>query len=63
MKNLNYFFMGLAFLATLISMVANIINGVGFSIWCWQLTAMIWIMDSFFKEMRIQKLLKKLNDE
>jgi len=55
--------MGLAFLSTSIAMVVNIINGVAFSIWCWQLTVLIWILDSFLTEMRIQKLLKKLNDE
>ena len=51
--------MGVGFLCAAISMAINISNGTGFSTWCWQLTTMVWIIDSFLKELRIDKLTKQ----
>lgn len=55
---LSYFLMGIGFLCAAFSMVINIINRTGFSTWCWQLTTIVWILDSFLKELRIEKFLK-----
>ncbi len=54
MKRIEYVFMLLAVMATLVSIILNFKSG--FTAYCWQLTTLLWIGSTFIKTERIKEL-------
>lgn len=64
MKTVQYILMGIGFVFAGLS--AMMFYGQGFATWIWQVIAMIWIADGFFKQLtidRIEKQIKQLKNK
>lgn len=60
MKFVQYYLMGFAFLMAGLS--AMMFYGEGFATWCWQITTMIWIADSFLKQRMLDRANKIIDN-